>query len=79
MSMTYMWKKELQTNIYGMILVFIFKSYIWKENSLECGDYYTTLGSRHVGFHFLLLLLLECSNPIILSINVLLKYANLEK
>lgn len=72
-------KKELQTNIYGMILVFIFKSYICKDNSLERGNYYPTLGSRYVGFHFLLLLLLDFFNPITLSTYVILKYANLEK
>lgn len=55
-------KKELETSMYGMILVFIKKSYICKEKSLEYGDYYLTLGIRCVSFHFLLLILLECFN-----------------
>lgn len=38
-------KKELETNMYGMIPAFILKSYMCKENSLEQGDYYSTLES----------------------------------
>ena len=41
-------EKGPKTNTYGMILVFIKKSYPYKENSLEYGGYYPTLGSRCV-------------------------------
>lgn len=37
---------EREPNMYGMILVFIFKSYIWKNPNIELEDYYPSLGSK---------------------------------